>query len=170
MNGSIVQSSDGLKFVDETFGIKNVQVKVAKVNIPPEPTKKGQPVKPDVLKALDYTEEDVVQMVEIVCSMPSMYWDKLPVRTPEQIKPFSHQLFLYCVKKKINPWDYFFDEFGLVVTGIGLFGGFYKDYKQEYGKEKDKRTKEEKKLSNDFEHQRMIDEKNRIAKEEGVIK
>ena len=170
MNGSTVQSSDELKFVDETFGIKNVQVKVAKVNIPPEPTKKGQPVKPDVLKALDYTEEDVAQMVEIVCSTPTMYLDKLPVRTPEQIKPFSHQLYLYCVKKKINPYDYLFDEMGIVITGIGLFGGFYKDYKQEYGKEKDKRTDKQRKLDADFDHQKTVDEMNRIAKEDGVIK
>jgi len=158
------------EFVDEKFEVIPVKVSLPlKDGGAPEkginqPT--GSPA-----QTADYNEQDCMMICSALFSIPSIVYDKIPLRTEKDLTAFNHQLYIYCVRKNINPFDYFFDEFGIVVAGITVCGGIVRDYKKEYGKDRDTRTTAEKKLSNDYDHEKEVAEKNRIAQElDGIIK
>ncbi len=99
--------------------------------------------------SIDYTEDDLMFMSETIWSLPQLVWEKLPDRDPEKLRKWNNQLYRYCMKKGIDPFAWFFDELPLAIATIGLAGGTYRDYKEAYGK-KDTRSKEDKKLSSDY--------------------
>lgn len=117
----------------------------------------------------DYTEEDVMFISESVASLPSIFFPKVPLRTKEQVIPFNHQFYRYCKKKGINPFEFFFDEFGLLMAGAGLAGGIWRDYKDNYGSTRREETKEDKKLSADFEHEKQVAEQKEKDIRDGKI-
>ncbi len=62
------------------------------------------------------------------------------------------------------------DELPLAIATIGLAGRTYRDYKEIYGKDgKDTRSKEDKKLSSDYDHEKELAEKKEKDLKEGVI-
>ena len=77
----------------------------------------------------DLTEKDCIDLAMICVNIPSMFGNPHLERTEAQCTPFGRQLHRYCLKKGIDPSDYVFDEFGLVVTGVGLVGGMWADQK-----------------------------------------
>ena len=108
-------------------------------------------------------------ITESVVSLPSIFFPKVPLRTKEQIIPFNHQFYRYCKKKGINPFEYFFDEFGLAMAGLGLAGGIWRDYKAHYGNGSKEETPGDKKLSSDFDHAKEIAAQKEKDNREGKI-
>lgn len=105
--------------------------------IEPLPTEKAE-VAPAEISA-DFSEQDCHFICQSVLQVPAVIWGKHLIRTDNQVQPFSHAFYNYCVRKGINPWDYFFDEFPLVITGIGLVKGMRDDhlkFKEEQKKKK----------------------------------
>jgi hypothetical protein len=83
------------------------------------------------------TEESTRILAEsIINTLPLAIWPKLPPIKEEQINAFNRELYLYCQRKGINPMDYLFDEFGLVVCGLGIASVHYSNYQEFYGKGK----------------------------------
>ena len=93
---------------------------------------------PDTLSdnggGLDYSEEQLMSLTEAVFSIPSLVWSRLQVRTNSQLQPFNKALYIYCNRRGVDPFDWFFDELPLVLAGIGVFGGMYRDYREAYPK------------------------------------
>lgn len=87
----------------------------------------------DVGQVDDFTEDDIHEFMLMVCELPSMVWGEHLIRTDAQVKRFSHQVYLYCRKKSIDPMDYLFDEFGLVFSGAVLLQGYRADQKKHKG-------------------------------------
>jgi len=94
-------------------------------------------------------------ITDTICQIPVIFFTKIKPRTKEQMQPFNKQLYLYCIRKKINPFDHFFDEMGILMAGIGLFGGIWKEYQDEYGKS----VKKKDPLNADYEHVKELNEK-----------
>jgi len=91
---------------------------------------------------LDYTQEDVDNLCEMIIGIPALIVGDHLIRTKAQMQPFARQLYLYCQKKGINPMDYFFDELGLVLAGGVLVRGMWDDHKKEKAKQKREKEKE----------------------------
>lgn len=162
-SGSTARSFD---FVDEKFEVIPVQAKINQASeekAPEAPGSIGVSI-PD-----DYTEEDVMFITESVTSLPSIFFPKVPLRTREQITPFNHQFYRYCKKKGINPFEYFFDEFGLAMAGLGLAGEIWRDYQEHYSKNGKEETKQDKKLSSDFDHAKQVAEQKEKDIQDGKI-
>jgi len=115
------------------------------------------------------TEDEVTGLLSAVFIMPTMFLPKLPARTPEQIKPFAHELTLYCIKKNINVRDYLFDELGLVLTGVTLGAGMWNDYTKAYPKDTKKQDKVSSKLDADATHRDEVDLKNEAMLKYGLV-
>lgn len=148
-NGSTAQSSE---FVDERFEVIPVPANINQAS--EEGPEASGTISSPVSDA--YTEEDLIFLTESVVTLPSIIFPKIPPRTKEQIAPFNHQLYLYCKKKGLNPYEYFFDEFGIAMAGLGLAAGIYRDYKENYGNGAKEETRENKKLSSDFDHANKV--------------
>jgi len=88
----------------------------------------GEPADLNIPEA-DLTEKDCIELVMLTVNIPGMFGKPHLERTEAQCTPFGRQLHRYCQKKGIDPSDWVFDEFGLVVTGAGLVGGMYADHK-----------------------------------------
>ena len=119
--------------------------------------------------SVDYTEDDLMFMSETIWSLPQLVWEKLPDRDPEKLKKWNNQLYRYCQKKGIDPFAWFFDELPLAIATIGLAGGTYRDYKEAYPKNKDTRSKEDKKLSSDYDHEKEIADRKEQDIKSGAI-
>ena len=94
---------------------------------------------------MSMSEEDLHEFVVMCMDMPSMIWGDHLQRTDAQVRRFSHQVYLYCTKKGIDPSDYLFDEFGLVFAGAVLVQGMRKDH-AEFKASKGITKKEKKKV------------------------
>lgn len=110
-----------------------------------------------IVAPVGFNEEDCMMITDTLCQLPVIFKPKIKPRTKEQMTPFNHQFYLYCVRKKINPFDHFFDEMGLIIAGTGLFGGIYQDYNTAYSKTEPKTSS----LDKDHEHKLAIDELNK---------
>jgi hypothetical protein len=77
----------------------------------------------------DLTEKDCIELTQICVNIPSIFGNPHLERSEAQCTPFGRQLHRYCTKKGIDPSDWVFDEFGMVVTGLGLVGGMWADHK-----------------------------------------
>jgi hypothetical protein len=77
--------------------------------------------------SLDYSEDDLMFITETFWNIPCIFFEKIPPRDPEKVKKFNTQFFKYCRKKGINPWDYFFDEFPLAMSGLGMCMWIWRD-------------------------------------------
>jgi hypothetical protein len=109
--------------------------------VPPAPIAAGPPGIPGapapVLAPLpDYTEEDLMVLSETCWSAPNIILPAVPVPSMDRLRMFNKQLYLYCRKKGINPWEWFFDEFGLLIAGAGCAGEMYRGYMENRAHEK----------------------------------
>lgn len=77
----------------------------------------------------ELSEKDCIELTHICVNIPSLFGQTHLERSEAQCTPFGRQLHKYCLKKGIDPSDWVFDEFGLVVTGLGLVGGMWSDHK-----------------------------------------
>lgn len=75
------------------------------------------------------TLEECKDVTVMIVNIPSMFGMGHLQRSEEQCAPFAKELHKYCEKKGLDPRDWFFDEFGMVMTGFGLIGGMYRDHK-----------------------------------------
>lgn len=167
MNSTTGSTARNFEFVDEKFEVIPVSAKINQAS-----SEEKAPEAPGVVGAPvfdDYTEEDVMFITESVTSAPSLFFPKVPLRTREQISPFNHQFYRYCKKKGINPFEYFFDEFGLVMAGLGVVGGIWRDYQEHYSKNGKEETKQDKKLSSDFDHAKQVAEQKEKDIRDGKI-
>ncbi len=153
------QTSSELKFVDEKF-----EVIPAPANIK-QPSDEGMDAQPtgdtkvSSVPSVNYTEDDLMFMTESIWSLPNIIWDKLPPRDPDKLKKWNNQFYRYCAKKGIDPFEYFFDELPLAIATVGLAGGMWRDYKEQYKNNGKAQSKEDKKLSSDYDHAKELDEK-----------
>lgn len=108
-------------------------------------------------------------MSETIWSLPCIVWDKIPAREPEKLKAWNKQFYRYCVKKGINPFEYFFDELPIIISTVGLAGGLWRDYKGAYSNNGKMESKEDKKLSADYEHEKQVAEQKEKDIQNGVI-
>lgn len=76
----------------------------------------------------EMTQDSCMDLARIVWNLPGMVWGEHLERTDDQIRPFAREMFRYCKKKQIDPSDYLFDEFGLVIIGLGVAGGMRRDH------------------------------------------
>jgi hypothetical protein len=167
--GATPQTSD-LKFVDEKFEVIPAPAHIRQPGEdaagPADPTSGEPGIRPS---SVDYSEDDLMFMTETIWSLPQLVFEKLPDRDPEKLRKWNNQLYRYCMKKGIDPFAWFFDELPLAIATIGLAGGTYRDYKEAYPKNKDIRSKEDKKLSSDYDHEKEIAEKKELDIKAGVI-
>lgn len=89
----------------------------------------------------DFTAQDIYFISDALINLPSVIWTKLPERDQSQVKTFNDQFHKYCIKKGIDPWEYFFDEFGLVMAIIPVVKSYRDDYMEFYKKPKDEQVK-----------------------------
>lgn len=149
---------DSVKFIDEPFQVVDQPVAVADMPIGAEepvtePTAEtDQPTQTNI----DFSIEDLAFISESLINLPTMIWDKLPQRKPEQIESFNKAFFRYCQKKNINPFDYLFEEFEILIIVLGIVGSYRRDHKEFYGKEKE--TKDTDKLNIDHSHYQDVNE------------
>ena len=106
------------------------------------------------------TAEDIFFISDALLNLPTIIWTKLPERDPEKIKIFNKEFHRYCVRKGINPWDYFFAEFGMAMAALPILVSYGKDYNEFY--KKDKTKKEGDKLNLDHEHKKEVDDKQEV--------
>lgn len=198
-----MEEEEHVPFVDETFDVIPVGVINNIANTISQPTPEGtstegmlqpEPPKYEDLPSLtnpqeiglggvegqqpqvpttDLVEEDMLFMSEMLWSLPQLYWNKLPDRNPKQIAMFNKALYKYCLKKGIDPNDYFFDEFGLIMASVTIGVGIKKDHGIYYkGKDDGTVTDDtpkvgkplttEEKLNIDFEHKKEVDEQKQL--------
>jgi len=109
--------------------------------VEPLPTKEAEEVKatPGEISA-DFTNQDCHLICQSFLQIPAVVWGKHLIRTDAQVQPFSQAFYNYCIRKGINPYDYFFDEFPLIIAGIALGKGMRDDhlkFKKEKQEKKD---------------------------------
>jgi hypothetical protein len=105
-----------------------------------------------------FGEDDLMILSDsVINTLPCAIWSKLPPIPKEKVEAFNLELYKYCVRKGIDPRDYLFDEFGLVMTGVGIAATHWDNYQLYYGKG----AKEKASASNDpgtaaFDHAKEI--------------
>lgn len=90
----------------------------------------------------DISLDSLKGLINSGVNIPSLYAGTWWIRTPEQTDIFATELYYYCQKKGINLRDWIFDEFALLLAGINLAGGIYKDYQTHIAEEKKKKEEE----------------------------
>ena len=82
---------------------------------------------PEPVAAVTFDEcRDVTMMI---VNIPGMFGMSHLARDEQQCSPFAKELQKYCERKGLDPRDWFFDEFGMCLTGFGLVGGMWRDHK-----------------------------------------
>ena len=94
---------------------------------------------PDQPEAFDFRQPEAEAAVTIeecrdvtmmIVNIPGMFGMSHLARDEQQCTPFAKELHKYCERKGLDPRDWFFDEFGMCLTGFGLIGGMWKDHKE----------------------------------------
>lgn len=111
-----------------SFEGANVPFNVLELEQPVEPLPTGEVEKKKETPTEDFSEKDCQFLCQSALQLPAVVWGSHLIRTNEQIQPFAHAFYNYCIRKGINPYDYFFDELPLVIAGIGLIKGMRDDH------------------------------------------
>ena len=170
VKSSTSTSSEGIKFVDEKLDVVPGIVPIAPP--PSPPGAEGAPPQPVLLPAvLDYTELDLMVLSETVWTLPNIVTlDAVPVPSPRRLEMFNKQFYAYCRKKGINPWEWFFDEFGLLVAAGACAGEMYRGYREKKAKEEKEEPKPPAKGAEEYEHEKELAALKEKQIKEGVIK
>lgn len=75
------------------------------------------------------TLEACQELANMVWNLPEMLLGEHLARDESKTNPFAKELYKYCIKKGIDPADYVFDEFGLIVSTAILGKGILADHK-----------------------------------------
>jgi hypothetical protein len=118
----------------------------------------------------DLTEEDCLFLSEALWSLPNLIIDRVPVPNPEKVRKWNAQLFRYCVRKGINPYDYIFDELPLVLATAALAGEMWKGYKASAPPEEKKKAPVPAPGDEDYAHRQEVDRKLAEDLEKGKIR
>ena len=92
---------------------------------------------PEAAVTLDECKDVTMMIVNI----PGMFGMSHLTRDEQQCAPFAKELHKYCERKGLDPRDWFFDEFGMCLTGFGLVGGMWKDHKEYKAEHKNDKKK-----------------------------
>ena len=68
----------------------------------------------------EFSLEDSQNICQAMWNIPSVIFGEHLVLDGSQTNSFAKQFHIYCEKKGINPYDYFFDEFGLIMVAIPI--------------------------------------------------
>jgi len=140
---SFRKKADHFTSPDSSSKSKEIPFTVLEIERPVEPlhAEEAEEAKATPSKiTADFIERDCHFICQSFLQIPAVIWGKHLIRTDEQVQPFSHAFYNYCLRKGINPYDYFFDEFPLIVTGIALGKGLRDDhlkFKKEQKEKKD---------------------------------
>lgn len=173
MNSSIASSTEApIKFIDEEFQVAPVIVKAPELEVKPTGEAEAKAEAPAF--EITYTEDDLLFISQACWSIPQMIWPKLDDPDRDRVEQFNKQFYRYCRKKGIDPFEWFFDEFGLVVATIGVAAPMVRDYRAKYvdGKkaEKEEGEKKAEKGAEDYEHKKKVDEQAAKDMAEGKVK
>lgn len=87
------------------------------------------------------TIEECRDVTMMIVNIPGMFGMSHLARDEQQCAPFAKELHKYCERKGLDPRDWFFDEFGMCLTGFGLIGGMWKDHKEYKAEHKNDKKK-----------------------------
>lgn len=116
-------------------------------------------------QAGDFSAQDVYFISDALLNLPTVIWTKLPERDPEKIKVFNQEFHRYCVRKGVNPWDYFFEEFGLAMAVLPILVSYRTDYIELYSKPK----KDKVKHGLDVDHENYMKTENEREEKKEVL-
>ena len=118
----------------------------------------------------DLTEEDCLFLSEALWSLPNLIVDRVPVPNHDKLVKWNAQLFRYCVRKGINPYDYIFNELPLVLATAALAGGMWKGYKASAPPEEQKKAPVPAPGDEDYAHRQEVDRQHAEDLETGKIR
>lgn len=114
----------------------------------------------------EFTIEDCKYICTSLWNLPAMFWGDHLVLEAVKIDAFANQFYRYCIKKEINPYDYFFDEFPLAITAIGLGSELWRKHKEH--KEGEKKDSREKSPKEKEEEDKAISNIEEVERKEGI--
>ena len=68
----------------------------------------------------EFSLDDSKNICQAMWNIPSVIFGEHLIVEESQTNGFAKQFHIYCIKKGINPYDYFFDEFGLVMAALPI--------------------------------------------------
>lgn len=74
----------------------------------------------EVVEEEEFCLDDSKNICQAMWNIPSVFFGEHLIVEENQTNGFAKQFHIYCIKKGINPYDYFFDEFGLVMAALPI--------------------------------------------------
>ena len=68
----------------------------------------------------EFSLDDSKNICQAMWNIPSVIFGEHLILDESQTNSFAKQFHIYCVKKGINPFEFLFDEFGLVIAAIPI--------------------------------------------------
>ena len=68
----------------------------------------------------EFSLDDSKNICQALWNIPSVIFGECLILEENRTNGFAKQFHIYCIKKGINPYDYFFDEFGLVMAALPI--------------------------------------------------
>lgn len=68
----------------------------------------------------EFSLDDSRNICQAMWNIPSVIFGEHLIVEEAQTNGFAKQFHIYCIKKGINPYEYFFDEFGLVIAALPI--------------------------------------------------
>ena len=91
----------------------------------------------------EFSLDDSKNICQAMWNIPSVIFGEHLILEESQTNGFAKQFHIYCVKKGVNPFEYLFDEFGLVIAALPIVQYMRTEHtKFKEIKEKTKRDKE----------------------------
>ena len=84
---------------------------------PTEEAAEGEEASPE---EEEFSLDDSKNICQAMWNIPSVIFGEHLIVEESQTNGFAKQFHIYCIKKGINPYDYFFDEFGLVMAALPI--------------------------------------------------
>ena len=117
----------------------------------------------EVVEEEEFSLDDSKNICQAMWNIPSVFFGEHLIVEETQTNGFAKQFHIYCIKKGINPYNYFFDEFGLVMAALPIVQYMKKQHTE--FKATQEGTKGKAKQSKQAE-----EEEERREKERGAVK